>query len=120
MLLKLHNTKISNYCHAATAGNRESNSTHLHVFPLEVHLDQCVTYKMPEATAVEVAVGAGVVLAIVDLRELQTSILMKIFSVEVLMCTEHLEKRKKSNVVNETQGALAVTILQFISQNELW
>ena len=66
------------------------------MFPVKVHLDQCVSYKMSEAAAIEVAVGTGVVMAIVDLRELQTSILMKILSVEVLMGTEDLYREKRS------------------------
>lgn len=70
------------------------NSTYLHVFAVEVHLDQCVSYKMSEATAIKVAVRAGVVLAIVYLRELQTSILVKVLPVEVLMGTMDLYREK--------------------------
>lgn len=62
---------------------------------MEVHLDQCVSYKMSEAAAIEEAVGAGVVLAVIDLRELKTSILMKILPVEVLMGTEDLHREKR-------------------------
>lgn len=54
---------------------------------VDVHLDQCVSYKMSEATAIKVAVWAGVVLAIVYLREFQTPIMVKVLSVEVLVGT---------------------------------
>lgn len=50
---------------------------------------------MSEAAAIEVAVRVGVVFAIVDLRELQTSILMKVIPVEVLMGTEDLPRAKQ-------------------------
>lgn len=63
------------------------NSTDLHVLGLDVHLEQCVSYKMSEATAIKVAVWAGVVLAIVYLREFQTPIMVKVLSVEVLVGT---------------------------------
>lgn len=82
------------------------------MFPMEIHLDQSVSYKMSEAAAIEIAVGVGVVLAIVDLGELQTSILMKIIAVEVLVGTEDLQ-RKKGNMCNEIQGTLAVSALHF-------
>lgn len=45
------------------------NSGHLHLFSIEVHLDQCVSYKMSKATAIEVAVRVSVVFAIVYLWE---------------------------------------------------
>lgn len=61
---------------------------------MEVHLDQCVSHKVSEAAAIEVAVGVGVVLSIVDLRELQTTILVKILPMEVLMGTKHLYREK--------------------------
>lgn len=54
---------------------------------VDVHLDQCVSYKMSEATSIKVAVWAGVVLAIVYLREFQTPIMVKVLSVEVLVGT---------------------------------
>lgn len=63
---------------------------------MEVHLDQRVSYEMSEAAAVEVAVRAGVVLAIVYLRELQTSILVKVFPMEVLMGTIDLQREKRA------------------------
>ncbi len=81
------------------------------MFPVEVHLDQCVSYKMSEAAAIEVAVGAGVVLAIIDLRELQTSILMKILPVEVLMGTEDLHG-EKSNMGNQTLCCIEYVSIQ--------
>lgn len=85
-------------------------STHLHAFPVEVHLDQRVSYKMSEAAAVEVAVWTGVVLAVVDLRELQTSIFIELLPVEVLMGAEDLHG-EETNIGNETQETLAVTVL---------
>lgn len=71
------------------------------MFPVEVHFNQRVSYKMSEAAAIEVAVRTGVVHAIVDLRELQTSILIKILPMEVLMGTEDLHRE------NVTRGTLA-------------
>lgn len=50
---------------------------------------------MSEATAVEVTVGVGVVLAVVYLRKLQTAILMKVLPVEVLVGTEDLHREKE-------------------------
>lgn len=54
---------------------------------------------MSEAAAVEVSVGVGVVLAIVNLRELKTSVLMKILSVEVLMGAEDLYKENTAEFI---------------------
>lgn len=68
------------------------------MFPMEIHLDQSVSYKMSEAAAIEIAVRVGVVLAIVDLGELQTSILMKIIAVEVLVGTEDQKEYPFGNV----------------------
>lgn len=65
---------------------------------MEVHLDQCVSYEMSEAAAIEVAVGVGVVLSVVYLRELQTAILMKILPMEVLMGAEDLHREKARRV----------------------
>lgn len=49
---------------------RSSSAAHLHALPVEIHFDQRVSYQVSEATAVEVAVGTGVVLAVVNLWEL--------------------------------------------------
>lgn len=73
---------------------------------MEVHLDQSVSDKVSEATAVEVAVSVHVVFAIVDLRELQTSVVMEIFPMEILVCTEHLHRWKKES--NTIQGTFEV------------
>lgn len=53
---------------------------------------------MSEAAAVKVAVRVGVVLAVVYLRELQTSILVKVFPVEVLMGTVDLQRENDLRV----------------------
>lgn len=90
---------------SVTCQGRESNRTCLHALPAEVHLDQRVSDEMSEATAVEVAVGAGVVFGVVDLRELQTSVFTQILSVEVLVGAEDLNKgRNRSNVVTLTRN----------------
>lgn len=81
-----------------TNPTQQIDETHLHLFSLDIHLDQCVSDEMPEATAIEVAVGVGVVLAIVDLWELQAPILVKILPMEVLMGAEHLHKRKQQHI----------------------
>lgn len=65
------------------------------MFPAEVHFDQRVSNKMSETAAIKVAVRAGVVLAVVYLRELQTSILMKLLPVEVLMSTIDLDRKNE-------------------------
>lgn len=44
-------------------------TVYLHVFSVEVHLDQGVSYKVPKTAPIKVAVWTGVVLAIIDLRE---------------------------------------------------
>lgn len=78
-------------------------ATHLHLFPIDVHLDQGVSHQVSEATTVEVAVAMGVVL-VVDLRELQTTILMEVFSMEIFMSAEYLQRKEKkasANICNE-------------------
>lgn len=60
------------------------------MFSIEVHLDQCVSYKMSKATAIEVAVRLSVIFAIVYLREFQTSILVKVLPMKVLMSAVNL------------------------------
>lgn len=72
---------------------------------MDVHLDQCVADKVSEAAAIEVAVGAGVVFAVVDLRKLETAVLMKVFTMEILMGTEYLQKCS-SDLINETGNHL--------------
>jgi hypothetical protein len=47
---------------------------------------------MSEATTVEVAIWFGVVVGIVDLWELKTTIRMEFLIVQILMCTEHLQR----------------------------
>lgn len=47
---------------------------------------------MSEATAVKVAVGARVVLCVVDLGELQTSVAVKVVPVEVFVGTVDLQR----------------------------
>lgn len=49
---------------------------------------------MSEATAVEVAVGARVVLCVVDLRELQASVAVKVLPVEVFVGTVDLQRAR--------------------------
>lgn len=72
--------------------------THLHLFSLDVHLDQRVSDKVSEATAVEVAVRVCVVLLIVDLWKLQATVLVKILPMEVLMGAKHLHRRKPPHI----------------------
>jgi len=54
---------------------------------------------VPEATAIEVAVGMCVILVIVNLGELETPILIKIFPMEVLVCTENLHRQKMEDSI---------------------
>lgn len=65
--------------------------SHLNVFAADVHLDQRVSNQVSEATAVKVAVGPSVVAPVVDLRELQASVLVKVLPVEVLVRTADLQ-----------------------------
>lgn len=74
------------------------------MFGVDVHLDQCVSYKVSEATAIKVAVWAGVVLAIVYLREFQAPIMVKVLSVEVLVGTIDLY---------QGQGNIAIKLNNF-------
>lgn len=67
---------------------------HFHALSIEIHFDQRVSHQVSEATAIEVAVGTGVVLVIVNLGELQTPVVMELLSMEVLMGAEHLKKKK--------------------------
>lgn len=94
-IFKSHYFLLS-FCCVRTARNIRSkwNSTDLHVLGVDVHLDQCVSYKMSEATAIKVTVWVGVVLAIVYLREFQTPIMVKVLSVEVLVSTKDLYQRQ--------------------------
>lgn len=69
---------------------------HLHGFSMKVNLDQRVSHEMSEAAAVEVAVRAGVALGVVDLRELQTSILVKVLPMKILMGAEDLKIRRRT------------------------
>lgn len=60
---------------------------------MDVHLDQRVSHQVSEPTAVEVAVGTRVVLGVVDLRELQTSIVVKVLPMEVFVSTADLRHK---------------------------
>lgn len=63
---------------------------HLHAFAADVHLDQGVSNEVSEPAAVEVAVGPRVVAPVVDLRELQASVAVKVLPVEVLVSAADL------------------------------
>ena len=52
---------------------------------------------MSEATAVEVAVRSRVVLPIVDLRELQASVVKEIVAMEILVLAQHLLTERDMN-----------------------
>lgn len=71
--------------------------THLKRFVLQVHFQQRVSHQVPEAAAIEVTVGLGVTPAVVDLRELQPTVLQEVVAIEILVLTEHL--CTKSHVV---------------------
>ena len=53
---------------------------------------------MSEATAIEKTVRSCVKSAIVNLRELQATVLMEVISMEILMLAEHLLTKGGSNV----------------------
>ena len=63
---------------------------HLEGLVLEVHLQQRVAHQVSEATAIEEAVWPCVVPAVVDLRELQASVVNEIVTVEILVVAQHL------------------------------
>lgn len=60
---------------------------------MDVHLDQRVSHQVSEPTAVKVAVGTRVVLGVVDLRELQTSVVVKVLPMEVFVSTADLRHK---------------------------
>lgn len=74
--------------------------THLQRLVLQVHLEQRVSHKVSEATAVEVAVGPRVAPAVVDLRKLQAAVLLQVVSVQVLMLAEHLSRDQEAEEIS--------------------
>lgn len=72
--------------------------THLEGFVLQVHLEQRVSHQVSEATAIEITVWSCVTSAIVDLRELQATVLMEVISMEILVLAGHLLTKKGSTV----------------------
>lgn len=59
--------------------------SHLKLLGVDIHLEQRVTEDVSKATAVEVAVGPGVVLSIVDLRELKATVLQQLIIIQLLV-----------------------------------
>lgn len=75
-----------------------ANVGHLHAFSIKVNLDQCVSNKMSEATAIKVAVRMSIAFGIIYLREFQTAILVKVLPMKVLVSAEHLKMKIKTRV----------------------
>lgn len=73
-------------------------STHLQRLVLQVHLEQRVPHQVSEPAAVEVAVGPSVAPAVVDLGELQASVLLQVVAVKVLKLAEHLSEASRGDV----------------------
>lgn len=71
---------------------------HLERLVVQVHLEQRVSHQVSEATAVEVTVRPRVTSAVVDLRELQATVLVEVVSMEILVLTEHLPTKGGSHV----------------------
>lgn len=67
---------------------------HLERLVVQVHFEQRVSDQVSETTAVEIAVWPCVASVIVDLRELKTTKLMQIISMEILVLAEHLLTKK--------------------------
>lgn len=77
---------------------------------LQVHLEQRVSHQMSEATAVEITVRMCVTSGVVDLRELQATVLMEVFSVEILVLAEHLLKKRMNYHLRSVERASSVTM----------
>lgn len=69
---------------------RGRGNTHLERLVFQVHLEQGVSHQMPETTAVEITVWLCVTSAIVDLRELQATVLVEVVTMEILVMTQDL------------------------------
>lgn len=55
---------------------------------------------MSEATAIKITIWPGVTSAVVNLRELQTTIFSKVIAMEILVLTEHLlTQRNKERII---------------------
>lgn len=70
-----------------------ANVGHLHAFPVEVNLDECVSNEMSEAAAVKVAVRVSVASGIIYLREFQAAVLVELLPMKVLVSAEHLKMK---------------------------
>ncbi len=72
--------------------------THLECLVPQVHFEQRVSHQVSEATAIEITVWFCVIFFIVDLRELQATVLFEVVSMEILMLAEHLWTKGGSNI----------------------
>lgn len=72
--------------------------THLERLVLQVHLEQRVSHQVSEATAIEITVWLCVISAIVDLGELQATVLVEVISMQILVLAEYLLTKRGSTV----------------------
>lgn len=71
---------------------------HLKCLVLQVHLEQGVSHHVSEATAVKVTIWSGVKFAVVDLWELQATVLIQVISMEILVLAENLLTKTRAAV----------------------